>query len=97
MTPGDEKISDLQLFIFGKSGKSETAIRNLQHICRTYLGDSCLIEVIDLSERPEMGNQEQILAIPTLIIRHPAPGHRIIGDLSETAKVLALLGVKPAS
>lgn len=84
---------ELRLYIFGTSGKSESAIRSLERICQHQLKDSCTLEIIDLSENPETAVSDQILATPTLIRRKPTPECRIIGDLSKTADVLSALKI----
>jgi len=95
MTHSDKNLYDLRLYIFGKTGKSETAIKTLRYIRHDLLQDNCHLEIIDLLEQPERGEDDQILATPTLIRRYPTPVRRIIGDLSELGKVLVSLELKP--
>lgn len=90
-----ETLYDLKLYVFGKTGRSESAIRTLQQICATHLLNKCHLEIVDLADTPGAGQQDCILATPTLIRKKPTPEYRIIGDLSETAKVLSSLGIKP--
>jgi circadian clock protein KaiB len=97
MKPDNETIYDLQLYIFGRTEKSVAAIKYLQHICHTYMADIYKLEIIDLSERPEMAGANKILATPTLIKKSPVSERRIIGDFSDAEKVLSYLGLKPAS
>lgn len=85
---------DLQLFIAGQTPKSLKAIHNLQKICDEYFAGKCHIEVIDLMENPQLAAGNQILAIPTLIRKLPKPIRKIIGDLSNTERVLVGLNVK---
>lgn len=84
----------LRLFVAGASIQSMRAIANLKTICETYLPGHYTLEVIDLYQQPQLAEGEQIIAIPTLIKKEPAPVHRIIGDMSDTARVLAGLGLQ---
>ncbi len=93
--PPDSDIWLLQLYIAGQTPKSLTAISNLKKICEDYLCGKYQIEVIDLVEHPHLARQEQILAVPTLIRKLPPPIKQIIGDLSNTEKVLIGLSIKP--
>lgn len=78
----------LRLYITGKSARSERAIANLRRLCADELAGAYEIEVIDILERPELSESERILATPTLVKALPLPMRRVIGDLSDTAKVL---------
>ena len=86
---------DLRLYVAGNTQKSSTAIRNLERICDEHLGGEYRIEVIDLLKNPALARGDQILAIPTLVRRLPSPIRKIIGDLSDTSRVLVGLDVKP--
>lgn len=83
----------LRLFIAGASIQSMRAIANLKALCETHLAGHYTLEVIDLYQQPELAEGEQIVAVPVLIKKAPAPPRRIIGDLSDTARVLAGLGL----
>jgi circadian clock protein KaiB len=85
----------LRLYVAGQTPKSIVAVRNLKHICEQYLAGQFQIEVIDLLESPKLAAGDQILAIPTLVRRLPAPVMRIIGDLSNTERVLVGLDLRP--
>lgn len=85
----------LRLYIAGQSPKSLTAMSNLRHICEEHLPNGFEIEVIDLLERPQLAEGDQIVAIPTLVRRLPEPIRRVIGDLSDTEKTLVGLQLKP--
>ena len=88
----------LKLYITGKTSRSEVAIRNLRTICEQNLDlQSYEIEVIDILERPQLAEDERILATPTLIKSLPPPIRRLIGDLSETEKVLLGLDIRPST
>jgi circadian clock protein KaiB len=83
----------LVLFITGASPNSVRAVNNLRVICETYLKDNYTLEIIDVHQVPEIAQKEQIIALPTLIKRGPAPERRLVGDLSDDAKVLRGLGL----
>jgi circadian clock protein KaiB len=85
----------LKLYIAGKTSRSENAIRNLRQICEENLDKKYEIEIIDIIERPQLAEDERILATPTLIKSLPPPLRRLIGDLSETEKVLIGLDILP--
>jgi circadian clock protein KaiB len=86
-------VLELRLYVAGQTRKSLQAITNLRQLCEANLAGRYSIEVIDLLERPELARSDQILAIPTLVRKLPAPMKKIIGDLSRTDKVLLGLDV----
>src|SRR4051812_34664366 len=79
---------ELRLYVAGQTRKSLTALANLQKICDEYLPGQYKIEVIDLLQNPSLARGDQILAIPTLVRQLPQPIKKIIGDLSNTERVL---------
>lgn len=82
----------LTLYVAGQTPKSVAAIRNLEAICAEHLGpDRYAIEVIDLRQSPQLAREHNIVAIPTLVRQLPVPVQKIIGDLSDTQKVLVSL------
>jgi circadian clock protein KaiB len=85
---------DLRLYVAGQTPKSLAAISNLKRICVEYAEDSYHIEVIDLLKNPALARDHQILAIPTLVRSLPVPIRKIIGDLSDTEKVVVGLDIK---
>jgi circadian clock protein KaiB len=85
----------LRLYVAGQSPKSLRAIANLQILCERHLPGRFEIEVIDLVEQPSLAQGDDILAIPTLVRRLPAPVRKIIGDLSNTERVLVNLQLAP--
>lgn len=85
----------LRLYVAGQTAKSLTAMANLKRVCEEHLAGRYRIEVIDLLINPKLAAGDQILAIPTLVRKLPAPLKRIIGDLSNTEKVLVGLDVRP--
>lgn len=86
----------LRLYIAGRTPAAERAIRNLEQIIREAYGDgdSCKLEVIDILERPQLAEDERILATPVVIKKLPPPVRRVVGDLSEREKVLIGLDLK---
>lgn len=87
----------LKLYITGQTPRSEAAIANLRKICETELNGVYEMVIIDILERPQLAEDEKILATPTLIKELPPPLRRIIGDLSDTEKVLLGLDLRPAA
>ena len=85
---------ELRLYVAGKTPRSLTAIENLKRICEEHLKGKYRIEVIDLLEKPQLARGDQILAIPTLVRNLPMPIRKIIGDLSNTERVLVGLNLK---
>ncbi len=86
---------ELRLYVAGKTEKSVTALTNLKKYCEEHLKGQYKIEVIDLLEKPQLAEGDQILAIPTLVRKVPEPIRKIIGDLSNEEKVLVGLNIKP--
>jgi circadian clock protein KaiB len=84
----------LRLYVAGQTAKSIRAFANLKVICDTHLKGRYQIEVIDLLEHPEMARGDQIVALPTLVIDLPQPVRKIIGDLSNTDRVLVGLALQ---
>jgi circadian clock protein KaiB len=82
----------LRLYVSGQALNSRAAIRNLESL-REALAERVAVEVIDVRERPELADEDQILATPTLVRRAPAPVRKIIGDLSDTERVLVGLEI----
>jgi len=87
----------LKLFITGQTPRSERAIQNLKRICEVDLKGQYEMIIIDVLERPQLAEDEKILATPTLIKALPAPLRRIIGDLNDREKVLAGLDLESES
>jgi circadian clock protein KaiB len=86
---------NLRLYVAGQTPRSLTAFNNLKDICEEYLKGKYHIEVIDLMENPTLARGDQILAIPTLVRKLPQPIRKIIGDLSNTERVLVGLDIQP--
>jgi circadian clock protein KaiB len=83
----------LSLYIAGQTQKSRKAIANLKKYCGDELKDIYTVEVIDLLEHPQLAEGEQIIAVPTLIKKLPAPARILVGDLSDKIKVLVGLNL----
>lgn len=88
---------NLRLYVAGQTPRSITAFKNLKDICEEYLKGKYQIEVVDLMENPTLARGDQILAIPTLVRKLPQPIRKIIGDLSNTERVLVGLDIQPRS
>ena len=85
---------NLRLYVAGQTPKSLAAISNLKKICAEHLQGRCTIEVIDLLVTPQLAAGDQIVALPTLVRRLPPPLKRIIGNLSDTERVLVGLDLR---
>ncbi len=85
----------LKLYVTGKTSRSERAIANLRRICQEDLQDQYELSIIDVLERPQLAEEEKILATPTLTKELPPPLRKIIGDLSDIEKVLLGLDLRP--
>src|ERR1700726_281732 len=94
-TSGSRKYI-LRLYVAGSTPQSSRAITNIKAICETYLKDRYAPTVVDLYEERERARQDQIMVAPTLIRQSPRPIRRLIGDLSQTDRVLAALDLAPA-
>lgn len=86
----------LRLYITGRTPRAERALANLRRICSEELAGQYELEIIDVLERPQLAENEKILATPTLIRELPPPLRRVIGDLSDTERVLLGLDVRAA-
>ena len=89
-----EKAWELRLYVAGQTPKSLAAFANLKKICEEHLAGQYHIEVIDLIKKPQLASGDQILAIPTLVRKLPEPIRKIIGDLSDTERVLVGLNLR---
>ncbi len=91
----DNEFYILKLYVAGQTPKSLAAFANLKKICDEHMKSRYRIEVVDLLEHPQLARGDQILAIPTLVRKLPEPVRKIIGDLSNTERVLVGLDLKP--
>ncbi len=90
------KLWQLRLYVTGQTDKSLTAFANLKRICETHLKGRYRITVIDLLKHPQLAKGDQILAIPTVVRKLPKPVRTIIGNLSDTERVLVGLDLRAA-
>jgi circadian clock protein KaiB len=90
-----DEIYNLRLYVAGQTEKSMEAFENLEKIAEEHLKGRYRIEVVDLLKNPQLAEGDQILAIPTLVRRLPPPIRKIIGDLSNTERVLVGLDIQP--
>jgi circadian clock protein KaiB len=100
MPPAKPKIANsdrwiLRLYVAGKTPRCESAEENLRRVCEEHLAGNYRIEIVDLMENPTLAHGDQILAVPTLVRKLPTPVRRIIGDLSNTERVLVGLDLRP--
>jgi circadian clock protein KaiB len=89
------KLWQLRLYVIGRTPKSLAAFSNLKHICETHLKGRYRITVIDLLKHPRLARGDQILAVPTVVRKLPKPVRIVIGNLSDTARVLVGLDLRP--
>jgi circadian clock protein KaiB len=90
VAPTSERF-ELMLYVTGQTVRTERAVANLRRICER-LG-SCELTIVDVLERPGLAEDEKVLATPTAIRRRPLPARRVIGDLSDTGRVILGLGL----
>ncbi len=95
LTSARAEAWDLRLYVAGKTPRAVTAFENLTRICNEHLAGRYTIEVIDLLVRPQLAKGDQIVAVPTLVRKLPVPVRKIIGDLSNTERVLVGLDLRP--
>jgi circadian clock protein KaiB len=93
--PADPGTFLLRLYVAGQTPKSIRAFENLKRLCEDHLAGHYRIEIIDLIENPQLASGDQILAVPTLVRRLPEPMKKIIGDLSNTERLLVGLDLRP--
>jgi|SRR5579864_9700426 len=93
---GRSALWELRLYVAGRTATSIRAFENLKQFCEEHLQGLYQIQVIDLLERPALASGDQIIAVPTLVRRLPSPVKKIIGDLSNTERVLVGLDLRPA-
>ncbi len=86
---------ELRLYVAGQTPRSIVALNNLKQLCETHLKGRYRIEVVDLLVNPQLSREDQIFAVPTLVRKLPEPIKKIIGDLSNTERVLVGLQLRP--
>ncbi len=92
---GDSATFDLRLYVAGQSPRSVRALENLRRVCDEHLAGRYRVEVIDLLVNPALARGDEIVAVPTLVRKLPVPIRKIIGDLSDTDRVLVGLQIRP--
>jgi circadian clock protein KaiB len=91
---GNGRYVELRLYVAGQSPKSLAALANLKKFCAEHLDGQYELQVIDLVKTPQLAQNDQILAIPTLVRKLPVPMRKIIGDLSDSSRVLVGLNLR---
>ena len=89
------EVTHLRLYIAGMTQRSRLAIDNLKQFCAEHMPETVSLEIVDLLENPQLAEGDQILAVPTLVKYLPPPMHKIVGDLSNTEKMLVGLDIIP--
>ena len=93
--PAGDEVWVLRLYVAGQTPRAIAALDNLQRLCEQHLAGKYHIEVIDLLRTPRLARDDQIIAVPTLVRKLPRPVRKVIGDLSDTERVLVGLDVRP--
>ena len=93
----DGETWELRLYVAGQTPKAIAAFQNLTNLCEEHLSGRYRIEIIDLSKNPQLAQGDQIVAVPTLVRKLPPPIRKVIGDLSNTERVLVGLDIKPGN
>jgi circadian clock protein KaiB len=86
-------LYEFYLYVSGATPNSTRALRNIKQICEQHLAGRYVLRIIDMYQQPELAQQEQIIAAPTLVRRQPLPRRQLVGDLSNRPAVLAILGL----
>jgi circadian clock protein KaiB len=86
-------ILKLRLYISGKTPNSLLALKNIKKICEEHIQNDYELEIVDLLKDPKLSEEDEILAIPTLVRKNPQPVRKIIGDLSNTEDILQRIGL----
>jgi len=87
-------IYELKLYVSGASPNSLRAIANVKNICEQHIPGQYALEVIDIYQQPVLAKEQQLVALPLLLKVHPLPSRRMIGDMSDSEKVLRGLGIE---
>ncbi len=89
MSDDDAPVYELRLYVAGQTPRSAVARINLRRVCAAHLDGRHKIEVVDLLQQPARASTDGIIAVPTLVRCHPEPRRKVVGDLSDTAQLLA--------
>jgi len=92
---GNKQKYVLRLYVAGISPRSERAIRSVKEVCEQHLQGRYDLEIIDIYQQPESVKGEDLVALPTLIKKLPAPLKRLIGDMSSKEKLIVGLDLRP--
>jgi circadian clock protein KaiB len=92
--PWNTELFELRLYVAGQSPRSVRALENLRRVCDEHLAGRYNVEVIDLLQNPALARGDEIVAVPTLVRKLPEPIRKIIGDLSDTDRVLVGLQLR---
>jgi circadian clock protein KaiB len=90
----DDAFYQLRLYVTGQNDRSVAAVGNLRRVCEIHLYGRYDLEIVDLAEQPQRAAEDRILATPTLVRRQPTPVRRVVGDLSNTDKLLLSLDIR---
>ena len=90
-----EEPWELYLYVIGHSPACVRALANLQRVCAHWLPGRYHIEIIDLQETPHLAFEDQIVAVPTLVKKYPLPIRKMVGDLSDTERLLVRMQLRP--
>lgn len=91
--PGEHFV--LRLYVSGLSARSQRAIENIKILCDVHLRGRHDLQIIDIYQQPELAKEQQLIAAPTLIKKLPLPLRKLVGDMTDGTRVLAMLGVNP--
>ncbi len=90
----EDEVYVFSLFIAGMGPRSRLAVDNMTKLCDRYLAGRCELHIVDIYQQPELAQEEQLVAAPTLIKQLPLPLRRFIGDLSDTDRILVRLDIR---
>ncbi|GAB3638221.1 circadian clock protein KaiB [Hymenobacter arcticus] len=93
LAPPEEPAYEFYLYVTGATPNSTRAVRNIKEVCEQHLAGQYTLRIIDMYQHPELAQEAQIVAAPTLVRRRPLPQRRLVGDLSNGAALLTLLGL----
>ena len=93
--PSAEETWELHLYVIGHSPACVRALANLERVCAHWLPGRYHIEIIDLQENPHLAFEDQIIAVPTLVKKYPPPIRKMVGDLSDTERLLVRMQLRP--
>ena len=92
----EQEFWSLRLYVAGQTARCVAAVKNLNRFCEAHLAGRYKVEIVDLLENPRLARDDQILAIPTLVRKVPEPLRKIVGDLSNTERMLVGFDLRPS-